>query len=128
MSNKNNVLIQFADNTRTTTFFRSYAIAQIKMAYRIMEYLAPDSTYPPDNIDSVTKELMLREKYDEAFDRLENDGCVDDVSSSYWGENLKEDAKGLMAHLLPQYQAAKKSAKEERRLELLKELGELDDE
>lgn len=126
MGKSSNPLIQFADTNRTTTFFRDYAITQIKLAYRIMEYLAPDDTYPPDDISTTTKELMLREKFDEAFGWIENEPCIDDFNSSHYYEETKALAKELMAHLLPLYLASCKSAKEQRRQELLRELGELD--
>ncbi len=124
-----NHLIEFADNNRTTTHFRDSAILEIHMAYRIMEYLAPDSVFPP-KINEATKSLMLNGNFHNAFDNigaeLEADGVDTDLGCSRAFEKLRADAIELMQRLLSKYEQNCKDAKMLRRIALLKELKELE--
>lgn len=123
-----NRMIEFAKNTRTTDYFRDYAIVEIKIAYRVMEYLAPDSIFKP-TITQSTKDLMLQKRFSAAFEAMcESDNLgFENIGSSIGAESLRTNAIELMAYLLPIYEASEKDAKEQRRLELLKELRELDE-
>ena len=118
-----NNLKVFADNNRTTTFFKDMAIMEILVAYRIMEYLAPDETFKPD-VNENTKALILTEKYHEAYSRIISETQVD-ISSAHWGEHLEKNAVELMQYMLPIYQKNCTDKKERRKIELLKELEEL---
>jgi len=124
-----NHLIEFADNNRTTTHFRDSAILEIRIAYRIMEYLAPDETFPP-KIDPHTKSLMLMTHFSSAFDNigaeLDADGINTDLGCSLAFKKLRTDAIELMKHLLPIYQQNCHDAKEKRKMALLQELKELE--
>lgn len=125
MSNK---MIEFAEHTRTTKYFRDYAIEEIKVAYRIMEYLAPDSNFPP-KINEDTKELILLGRYPEAFERIVDRVCGDinfiDLGSSSGYESIKQNAIELMEYLAPIYRQNITDVKEKRKLELIAELKEL---
>jgi len=123
-----NELIDFAKSKRTTTFFRDEAILKIRMAYRIMEYLAPDSIFTPEVTQS-TKNLMLQGEFIRAYEFVMEEvsqktntdlGC----SSAY--EPLQREAVELMEYLLPIYQKGCRDVKEQRRIKLLSELKELD--
>jgi len=124
-----NKMIEFAKNTRTTDYFRDYAISEIKIAYRIMEYLAPDSIFKTE-VTQTTKDLMLQKRFSAAYEALW-EACefhTTDCGSSLGSEALRNNAIELMQYLLPIYEASEKEVKEERRLKLLKELRELDSE
>jgi hypothetical protein len=120
-------MIEFAKNNRTTRYFRDYAIEQIRIAYRIMEYLLPDGIFIPKDLDNDTKELILREKFEDAFNKIEYEISIRDLGSSCGYESLKAEAIELMGYLLPIYKKDVKNAKEKRRLELLEELKTLNE-
>jgi len=123
-----NHLIEFAKGNRTTTFFRSQAILEIRVAYRIMEYLAPDANFPP-KVNTSTKDLILKGEFGKAYEyvleelSLENHNI--DLGCSAGMERLRSNAIELMSHLLPIYEKTCADKKERRRIELLKELKEL---
>ncbi len=125
-----NKMIEFAKENRTTTYFRDTAIQEIKIAFRIMEYLAPDSVFKAgvnsgtDALDSTTKDMMLHEMFEQAFERIEDEVLIANeigCGSSMGYECMKEHAIELMKYLLPLYQNEVKDA-----IELLRELKELD--
>jgi hypothetical protein len=122
-----NKMIDFADNNRTTPFFRDYAIKETQIAYRVMEYLAPDSVFPPET-DKNTLELILRDKLEDAYENILNEIQLETPNSSWACEALRSNAIDLMQYLKPRYEKDIKDTKEKRKLELLKELEELDKE
>ena len=123
-----NAMIEFAKNNRTTTFFRNSAIVEIRIAYAIMEYLAPDDTFQPEIIQS-TKDLMLKEEFSKAYecivDELNAESSTD-LGYSAAEASLITNAVELMRYLLPIYKKHVTDKKEQRRIELLKELKELE--
>ncbi len=119
-------MIEFAKTNRTTTYFRDDAIYKIYIAYRIMEYLAPDDNFPPRDLDKHTKELMLLGQYEEAYERVFYDISITDLGSSSGSEVLRQEAIELMKYLAPIYSKNIKDVKEKRKLELLKELRQLE--
>ena len=125
-----NGMIEFAKSKRTTTYFRNYAVLEIQIAYRIMEYLSPDSVFPAKDLYNITKNAILAENYPLAFanviDELDSAGFSTDIGSSWGMEALQADAIDLMAYLKPLYVNNIKDAREKKRAELLKELSELD--
>jgi len=129
MAEQKNIMIAFADNNRTTTYFRDSMILQIRIAYKIMEYLAPDSVFPP-KANQFTKNLMLEEKFPKAYgyviEELDNELHVDDLGSSSGAEYIERQAIALMKHLLPIYKKGVTDAKEKRRIALIEELNSLD--
>jgi len=121
-----NRMIEFAKNERTTTYFRDYAIQEIRLAYRIMEYLAPDTTFPP-KINEETKTLIFYGRYDDAVERIIDEELIcTDLGSSSGNDALKHNAIELMKYLLPIYKQNLSNTKEKRRLELLEELQKLE--
>ncbi len=124
-----NHLIEFAKTNRTTTFFRDLAILEIRVAYKIMECLAPDETFPP-KVNEFTKDLMLRREFAKAYEyvmeELDVEGGNPDLNCSQAAEKMITDAIDLMRYLLPIYEQTYKDAKEKRRIALLRELNELE--
>lgn len=118
-------MIDFAKNNRTTTYFRDYAIKQIRIAYRIMEYLAPDSVFSPRDLDEKTLNLMLSGFSDEAYERIDDEVIDMDLGSSSGEESLKAQACELITYLVSEYHKINTQKREQRRAELLKELNEL---
>jgi len=119
--------INFAKETRTTTFFRDFAISEIKVAYRIMEYLAPDSHFPP-KIDEVTMTLIKNEHLLEALQRILSNDIDCDIDLSHWSQELNKKGLELMEHLYKEWIISKKNAKELKRQELLKQLADIESE
>lgn len=125
-----NNLIEFAKENRTTTFFRSKAILEIRVAYRIMEYLAPDDNFPP-KVNPSTKDLFLKGEFYRVYgyiiEELDLEASTD-IGCSAGMVKLEADAVELMDYLYPIYEKNCTDKKEKRRIELLKELKELDGE
>ena len=123
-----NKMIQFAENTRTTTYFRDMAIAEIRLTYRVMEYLAPDATFPPTDLNTNIKDALLRERFEPAYEAI-----CDEVISSYdcgsssGSEALRVNTIELMAHLLTIYRKDVTDAREKRKIELIAELKSLEE-
>ena len=119
-------MIEFAKDTRTTGYFRNYAIQEIRIAYRIMEYLAPDITFPP-KVEEDTKSLIFLGRYGDAIERI-MDNEIDhiELGSSSGCDALRHHAIELMEYLMPIYKQDIKNAKYKRRLELMDELRELE--
>jgi len=119
----------FAREYRPNEFFKNVAIAEIKVAYRVMEYLCPDSMEKPE-IKPQTLKLMLEGMYDQ--ERLvKASQYIIDECDSYFGsdhaqEGLEKDCQNLIKKLLPAYIQNKATEKEKKRLELLKQIEELD--
>ena len=120
-----NSMIEFAKNKRTTTYFRDEAILEIRIAYRIMEYLAPDSTFPPKT-EPIIKNLILVGEFLHAYECIMEEFDAD-LGCSAGMERLSVDAIELMKYLLPLYKKDCMTKKEKRRLELITELNELDE-
>ena len=85
-----NKILDFAKENRTTTYFRDMSIREIKLSYRIMEYLAPDDIFPPSNLDKITQTLLNNKHFDEAIERIIAETKCDS-SSSLGAENLREN-------------------------------------
>jgi hypothetical protein len=120
--------IEFAKDNRTTTFFRDLGILEIRVAYKIMEYLAPDDVFKP-KINQFTKDLMLSKEFSKAYEYVieELDAEVNtDLGCSASADRLQANAIDLMKYLLPIYEASCKDAKEQHRIALIKELKELE--
>ena len=122
-----NEMIKFAENKRTTTYFRDEAILKIRVAYRIMEYLAPDDIFKPE-LNQFTKDLILNHQFNKAFEYVMEEISLEtttELGSSVGYENMQHEAIELMEYLLPLYEKRCKDVKEQRRIELLAQLREL---
>lgn len=100
-------LMESMKDVRTTSYFRSYAIAEIKIAYRIKEYLEPDDVFPPKDLNRATSILLQNGEYLEAVERImKNEVCVDIDSSRGW-EDLAEEAVDFAKSLMTKSNAKK---------------------
>lgn len=123
-----NHMIRFAEENRTTDFFRDLEIFKIRCAYRVMEYFAPDAMFRPKIDDNIKQRILLRQfagVADEIADEISNQYGIDLGSSMGYEEVTRETAE-LIAYLLPKYLQSITDAKEQKRADLLKQLAELD--
>lgn len=84
-------LMKSMKDVRTTSHFRDYALAEIKIAYRIKEYLTPDNYFPPNNLNNVTKLLLCNGEYREAVQRIIDKELYIDIESSSAYEDLVDE-------------------------------------
>lgn len=120
-------LMKLYRKERVNDYFKNYAIMQIKVAYRILEYLEPDEYFPPKNIDESTMELFLQREVGKAVSRIFDEisfkcGC----SSGY--EDIEREANAFASEVLEDYFAKIKKDKLSEKEQLLIRLGELDKE
>lgn len=93
----------FVTQERCTTYFRDYAINQIKVAYRLMEYLEPDSVFKSEDLSSNIMKLFLDGKVADAVYKIINDELMIDISSSNGSELFQEEAFTLAIEMLKTY-------------------------
>ena len=84
--------MEMMKDTRTTSHFRDYAIAEIKIAYRIKEYLDPDPYFPPNNLNSATIVLLENDEIEEAIRRIIDKELYIDIESSNAYEDLIKES------------------------------------
>lgn len=117
----------FAEDYRTNTFFRDLAIAEIRVAYRVMEYLSPDSVEKhktnPETLRLIIGGAHNQEQLTKAAETI-----VDECGTfgEHSQQSLEKGCVMLIKKLLPGYIAVKATEKEKKRLELLKQLEDLD--
>jgi len=118
-----NLMKQFAQCSRTVNYFKTEAQDQINIAYRIMEYLSPDSTYPAGDLNKETLKMMIAKNFKQAFENV----TVEINQYIGIGETYKyeDEAIELMEELLPVYLAEVASDKEKRKAELYAEIAKL---
>lgn len=118
-------LMSLYKNERTNDYFRDYAIAQIKIAHRIKEYLDPDEYFPPKNISKSVVDLFLQRKVKEAVHQI-----LDEVSfecgSSDGYMSMEFEAVEFAEEMLDKYLESRKSHFLSERESLLIRLGEID--
>lgn len=93
-------LMKKMTNARTTSYFRDYAIAEIKIAYRLKEYLTPDEMFPPKDLNNVTKVLLENNEYEEAIRRIMDKELYIDLGCSSGYESLVEEAVEFAKNLV----------------------------
>jgi len=129
MPENKTIMELFAEDYRTNPFFRDLAIAEIKVAYRVMSYLSPDDMEKYDTKPETMKVILEGahnpERLQKAAVRI-MDECEYYCGSGHWQESLEKQCAGLIKLLIPGYIAVKASEKEWKRLDLLKQLEELD--
>ena len=118
-----NLMIEFAKEYRTNDFFCNLAHEQLKVAYKIMEYLEPEKN---SDINQDTLNLIIRKDKNVLYNIFEESNFK--CESNYWYEQTENNAWELIEHLLPKYIKNKEHMKKVRREQLLKELKELDEE
>ena len=93
-------LMKKMTNARTTSYFRDYAIAEIKIAYRLKEYLDADEMFPPKDLNNVTKVLLENSEYEEAIRRIMDKELYIDLGCSSGYESLVEEAVEFAKNLV----------------------------
>lgn len=94
-------------DVRTTSYFRNYALAEIRIAYRIKEYLEPDDMFPPRDLNRTTGILLQNGEYREAVERIMKNEVPVDIDSSRGWENLAEEAVSFAKSLITRSNAKK---------------------
>jgi hypothetical protein len=120
-----NKLIDFAKENRTTCFFKDLAIAEINVAYRCMEYLAPDENFKPKDLIKKTQLLVDNQLFEEASSEIIDNEVNIGIDSSHYMEVLREQTIELLNYLYPIRQKQLEQSKELKRQQLLKQLAEL---
>lgn len=93
-------LMKKMTNARTTSYFRDYAIAEIKIAYRLKEYLDADEMFPPKDLNNATKVLLENSEYEEAVRRIMDKELYIDLGCSSGYESLVEEAVEFAKNLV----------------------------
>lgn len=94
----------FVKNNRTLAYFKEEAIKEIKIGYHLMTYLKPDASFPTQ-INKNILELLLAEKYDEAYFEIEEEVGV------YGKKDIKSLFIKVAKELRAQYPKTKRSGK-----------------
>ena len=113
-------------SVRVTDYFRDYAHAQINVAHRILEYLEPDTHFPPkdlhEHITKLFKDNNVTEAVNCIFDELDID-----ISSSRGYDDLHREAVEFATEVLNDYFAKQKQKMIDEREKLLDRLEELNE-
>ena len=120
-------LMKMYRNTRVNDYFKNYTHAQIDVAHRILEYLEPDTYFPPNNLNNNIMDKFLKRDVIGAVDGIINELCID-ISSSSGSEGLNREAVEFANEVLEDFFERKKNEKLSERERLLIRLGELDKE
>lgn len=116
-------LMKLYRKERVNDFFKNYAIKQIEVAYRILEYLEPDSVFKPKNLDKSIMDLFLKRDVMKAVHLI-----VMDIDYSQEYPDLEREGVEFANEVLEDYFAKLKKEKLSEREQLLIRLGELDKE
>lgn len=108
---------------RINDYFKNYAIKQIEVGYRILEYLEPDSYFPPKNIDKHVMELFLQRDIGKAVHLI-----VYDIDPDGNYGDLEKEANVFAKSVLEDYFDRINKSKLSERERLLIRLGELNSE
>ena len=85
-------IFEYMKSQRTTSHFRDMAIAEVKVAYRLKEYLDPDGYFPSKDLNNATKVLLEAGEYREAIERIIDKELGLDIGDSSSYEKLVENA------------------------------------
>lgn len=118
-------LMKLFKKERTTTYFRDYALWQIRIAYRIMEYLSPDSVFPPQNLSPAIMDLFLKRDVVSAVNNILMEVSFECGSSMGYCEMQKEAVEFATELLNEYFKKMNKNLMSERE-QLLIRLGEID--
>lgn len=119
---------QFVTTERGTTYFRDYAIYQIRMAYRLMDYLDPDTCFPAKDLSKHTMKQFLDGDVANAVHNIINDELDIDISSSHGSEEFQHEAYVLSVEMLEKYNARCNDEKIKERNKLMEQIKKLDEE
>lgn len=117
-----NLMLEFSKNFRNNGFFLTQAINDIKLGYYLTEYLNPDSESKFEPNKNIKNDLL---SVDEAtqLKAVERIAQINNMEFRSY-ENIKETLK----YLVPIYMENSATTKDKKRLELLQQLKELDEE
>ena len=119
---------QFVTTERGTEYFRDYAIKQIKIAYRLMDYLDPDHCFPAKDLSKHTMKLFLDGEVAQAVHNIiENEICID-IPSSHGAEGFQYEAFVLATEMLEKYKTNIVDEKIKERNKLMEQIKKLDKE
>lgn len=117
-----NLMLEFSKNRRNNDFFLTEALNEIKLGYYITEYLNPDSEskFTPDK--NIKNGLI-------SVDKTSQLNAVDAIARA---NNIEfrsyECIEELLDYLVPLYMENNASVKDKKRIDLLRQLKELDEE
>ncbi len=117
----------YTEKERCTDYFRKYAIMQIKMAHRLMEYFNPDNVFPPKDLSEKTMQLFLSRENRKAVTKIIENEVYVEIDSSQGYENFVDEAVVLASQLYEENIERKHSEEIKERENLLKRLAELDE-
>lgn len=118
-------LMMLLKDERTTDYFKDYAIMQVRIAFRIKEYLDADACFPPNNLNKSTMDLFLKRDVKSAVSNIFAELSVDCSSSSGYCD-LQEEAVEFATALLTEYFQKINTELLSERERLLVRLGEID--
>lgn len=114
-------------NERVNNYFKNYAIYQINVAYRILEYLEPDECFPPKNLQREIMDNFLKKDVGKAVFEIIDELDIDITSSSGFND-LEKEAIEFANEVLIDFFKRKKKEKLTEREQLLIRLGEIEEE
>lgn len=120
--NEINLMIEFLKHYRNNDYFLNQAIAELKLAYTLREYLDTDQCSKFEPCDFIKNGLLSPNRHEQM-------AAVDKILSID-GYELKspEKIQKTLDYLVPKYFENTANAKDKRRRELLEELHVLDNE
>ena len=122
-----NGLMELIKKERTTKYFRDFAIAQVKLAYRIKEYLDPDPMFPSKTLSEETSDLFLRGNFSDAVGSCMKEIFID-IPCSEGYDSLKEEAIQFSKDLSRKYMSAHRQQQLEEKETLSARLSQIEKE
>lgn len=119
-----NNLMNLYRNERANNYSKDYAIMQVKIAHRILEYLEPDQYFPPKDTKQSTMDLFLKRDAANAICHILHEFNFDCGSSKGY-KNMEKEANEFAAKVLEDYFSKIKKEELSERERLLIRLGEL---
>lgn len=111
-------------NERVNDYFKNYAIYQIEVAHRILEYLEPDEYFFPKNLKREIMDNFLKRDVDKAVLGIIEELNIN-ISSSSGSIDFEKEAIEFANSILPNFFERKKRAYLYKREQLLIRIGEL---
>lgn len=121
------VFMQEVRNLRVTDYFLKYTINEIKIAYRILEYLEPDTVFKPKDLHNSVKDAFLNGNIEEAVIEIYEELGISIDSSCGQGKFLN-DAIEFANTVYEDYKKRLNQDKLAERESLLKRLEEVNKE
>ena len=119
--------MDYMKNLKTTSYFRDFAIMQIKLAYRIKEYLDPDPMSPSKNLSKKTSDLFLHGEFSDAVESCIKEVFID-ISNFNKHELIKKEAIQFTKDLSRKYMSTYRQQQLEEKETLLARLSQIEKE